>query len=155
VINRIEAWIKETNRKYQSQRYSCSALETEFNGFYPSQLLKESYFVVLDDIPKPDFPELREMGFGDFIDMPVNGITYMNTYYLDQKQANSLRLHFHELVHVVQWRILGAANFISRYMDEIQHYGYDSAPLEQMAYSLDNHYSSGGARLNVPSYVQS
>lgn len=155
MINRIEMWIDETNREYQSQRYSCSTLEAAFNGFYPSQFLKESYFVVVEEIPKPNFPELRQMGLGEFIDMPVQGITYKNTYYVSSKQVNSLRLHFHELVHIVQWGLLGAEGFINRYINEIQQFGYDSAPLEKMAYFLDHHYHSGGAPLDVPSYVQS
>lgn len=155
MINRIEEWIDETNRLYRTQRQSCSILETAFSGFYPSAFLKDSYFVVVEHIPKPNFPELRQMGLDDFIDMPVNGITYKNTYYVDQKQAINLRLHFHELVHVVQWSLLGGEGFISRYINEIQNYGYESAPLEQMAYSLDRHYLSGGKPLDVPSYVQS
>ncbi|MFC4876644.1 hypothetical protein [Microbulbifer halophilus] len=155
MINRIEEWIDDTNQKYQSQRSSCSVLESAFAGFYPSQFLQDSYFVVVDDIPKPNFPELREMGLGDFIDRPINGITYKDTYYVDRNQANNLQLHFHELVHVSQWDFLGPADFISRYINEIQVHGYDSAPLEKMAYTLDNHYFTGGAALDVPSYVQS
>lgn len=110
--------------------------------------------MVVDNIPKPDFPELRQMGLGNFIDMPVDGITYKNTYYLNQVHANNLRLHFHELVHLVQWNLLGSEEFINRYISEIQLYGYDSAPLELMAYSLDKHYSSGGKHLNIPRYVE-
>ncbi|SDN88593.1 hypothetical protein [Vreelandella arcis] len=155
MINRIENWIDETNREYQSQRYSCSTFEASFSGFYPPHFLRGSYFVVVEDIPKPNFPELRQMGLGDFIDMPVNGITYKNTYYVVPKQASTLRLHFHELVHVVQWSILGAEGFISRYINEIQSFGYNSAPLEKMAYFLDDHYHSGGSPLDVPSYVES
>lgn len=155
MINRIEDWIDETNREYQSQRHSCMTLEAAFSGFYPAQFLRDSYFVVVEHIPKPNFPELRNMGLGDFIDMPVNGITYKNTYYVLQMQANDLHLHFHELVHVVQWGLLGTDGFISRYINEIQRYGYDYAPLEQMAYSLEHHYHSGGVPLDVPSYVQS
>ena len=155
MINRIEQWIDDTNHNFQSQRISCSTFDTVFVGFYSSQFLRKSYFVLVDNIPKPDFPELRAMGLGDFIDMPVNGITYKDTYYLIQDQANNLRLNFHELVHVVQWGLLGASNFINRYIYEIQNYGYESAPLEKMAYFLDHHYSSGGASLDVPSYVQS
>lgn len=155
MINQIENWIDETNHDYRSQRCSCSTLAAAFIGFYPPQFLKDSYFVIVNHIPKPNFPELRQMGLGDFIDMPANGITYKNTYYVSQNQANNLRLHFHELVHVAQWSLLGAEGFIGRYINEIQSYGYDSAPLEQMAYSLDYHYDSGGADLDVPSYVQS
>ncbi len=155
MIDRIENWIDETNRVYRSKRRSCSIFEAEFAGFYPSTFLKESYFVVVSEIPKPNFPELREMGLGDFIDMPVNGITYKDTYYVSEESANVLRLHFHELVHVVQWGLLGAGRFISRYIGEIQHYGYDAAPLEEMAYALDEHYSTKGPYIDVPSFVQS
>ena len=41
--------------------------------------MRGSYFVVVDNIPKPNFPELREAGLDDFIDLEVNGITYKNT----------------------------------------------------------------------------
>lgn len=155
MLDRIEEWIEDTNRKHQFQRQTCSVLEAEFRGFYPTQFLKESYFVVVGDIPKPDFPELREIGLGDFIDMPARGITYMDTYYVSHKYANDLRLHFHELVHVAQWGLIGAASFISRYIAEIQRYGYDAAPLEKMAYALDQHYSAGGKKLDVLEHVQS
>jgi len=155
VINRIEQWIEEINEEHLPRRKSCVILEAEFKGFYPTQFLEDSYFVVAPEIPKPDFPELRDMGLGEFIDMQVNGVTYMNTYYLSQNNINNFRLHFHELVHVAQWGLVGAANFIGRYISEIQRYGYHAAPLEEMAYALDQHYSSGGSHLDVPSYVQS
>lgn len=155
MINRIEEWIDSTNTAYQTQRQSCSAFNSKFSGFYSARFLEGSYFVVVDNIPKPDFPELREIGLGDFIDMEVNGITYKNTYYIDKRCAGELRLHFHELVHVVQWDLLGAECFINRYIGEIQTHGYDDAPLERMAYALDRHYSQGGKPMDVPSYVQS
>ncbi|WP_034637819.1 hypothetical protein [Chitinivibrio alkaliphilus] len=155
MIDRIENWIDETNRVYRSKRRSCSIFEAEFAGFYPYPFLKESYFVVVAEIPKPNFPELREMGLGDLIDMPVSGTTYKDTYYVSEEFANVLRLHFHELVHVVQWGLLGAGSFISRYISEIQQCGYNAAPLEKMAYTLDKHYSTGGSHIDVPGFVQS
>jgi len=71
---------------------------------------------VIGEIPKPDFPELRERGLGDFIDMEVEGITYDDTYYVKAGAANELRLHFHELVHVAQWRELTPKGFMERYI---------------------------------------
>lgn len=155
MINRIEQWIKETNRLHQDQRQSCSVFEDEFRGFYSPDFLRTSYFVIVDSLPKPDLPELRQMGFGGFIDMPAAAITYMDTYYVSRPHADNLRLHFHELVHVVQWELLGITNFITRYMLEIQTHGYHQAPLERMAYTLDQHYASGGERLDVSTYVRS
>ncbi|BFM06903.1 hypothetical protein [Halioxenophilus aromaticivorans] len=155
MIKRIETWIDSINAKYQPQRKPCSIFADEFSGFYSEQFLEDSYFVVIEETPKPNFPELRSVGLGDFIDMEVNGITYKNTYYVHPRCTGELRLHFHELVHVAQWKLLGAQHFITRYISEMQNYGYRDAPLEQMAYTLDGHYSQGGAPVDVANYVQS
>jgi hypothetical protein len=94
------------------------------------------------------------MGLGDFFDMPINGITYKKTYYIHPDIEYNLKIHFHELVHVVQRNLLGAKRFISRYINELQRYGYESAPLEKMAYFLDEYYNSGGKKIDVNSYVE-
>ena len=155
VIDKIDNWINETNKEYAGARISCARFENVFSGFYPPETLKDAYFVVADSVPKPDYPELRSLGFGNFIDMPVRGITYKNTYYITRGEECDLQLHFHELVHVVQWEQLGASNFISRYMQEILNHGYDEAPLEKMAYSLDRHYAAGRMKMDIPSFVAS
>src|SRR5205823_9640324 len=36
--------------------------------------------------------------------MDAGGITYLNTYFVRADQSHSASLHFHELVHVIQWR---------------------------------------------------
>ncbi len=69
-------------------------------------------------------------------------------------QAGSLDLHFHELVHVLQWQYLGAKAFISRYINEVQTLGYEAAPLEKMAYSLGDYFARKEKPFDIPSYVQ-
>ena len=96
MIEGIEEWIHQVNSSHKKVRRSCSVLEEYFSGFYSPDFLKTAFFVVTDEIPKPDFPELREAGLGDFIDMNVGGITYNDTYYIKVEAANELRLHFHE-----------------------------------------------------------
>ena len=154
MIDKVELWISQTNTDYKEERQSCAIFRDQFEGFYSLDILSTSYFVVTDDIPKPDFPELRQAGFGSFIDMSVSGITYNDTYYVERKAAQELRLHFHELVHVLQWRLLTPQGFINRYIREIQSYGYDNAPLEKMAYTLDAHYLAKGQPLNVELFVR-
>lgn len=63
-------------------------------------------------------------------------------------------LHFHELVHVVQWRELAPQGFIERYIREIQDFEYDNAPLEKLAYALDGYYQSKGRHLSVEQFVR-
>lgn len=154
MLYQIEKWIDQTNIAYQEQRLSCSKFSDEFKGFYPLEFLQQSYFVIVDKIPKPNFPELRQMGLGDFIDMEVHGITYKNTYYVLPQYADNLRLHFHELVHVAQWGLLGAIPFMERYITEIQTSGYHEAPLEKIAYAFDAHFANGGERINVLNYLE-
>ena len=154
MIKEIESWIDETIESHLSHRVSCKCFAMEFNGFYPIEFLSRSYYVVTEQIPKPDFPELRQAGLGDFIDRPLAGITYKDTYFIEKKHESDLELHFHELVHVVQWQALGASNFISRYISEIQQYGYEESPLERMAYGLQNAYSKKVHPFNVPDYVK-
>jgi hypothetical protein len=154
MLARLEQWIDQTNFDYRQNRICCEHLHDEFNGFYPLSFLQETFYVVVDVIPKPDFPELRAIGLGDFIDMPVDGITYKNTYFVLPQFAQNLRLHFHELVHVAQWSHLGAETFITNYINEIQTYGYDYAPLETMAKNADTHFTNNGFdKFNVPDYV--
>ncbi|MBM7455673.1 hypothetical protein HNR62_001545 [Oceanisphaera litoralis] len=153
MLHKIEQWIDQTNLEYQGQRISCSKFFDDFSGFYSLEFLQQAYFVVVDTIPKPNFPELRQMGLGNFIDMEVHGITYKNTYYILPHLASNLRLHFHELVHVAQWGYLGAIPFIERYITEIKTVGYGEAPLEKMAYGFDSHFTNGGEKIDVPNYV--
>ncbi len=154
MINKIENWIDETLRDHLDKRVSCDCFATAFNGFYPTAFLSKSYYVVVDEIPKPDFTELREAGLGDFIDMAVDGITYKDTYFISRGCENNLELHFHELVHVLQWEILGVSDFINRYIEEVNQHGYEFSPLEKMAYALQDCFRNKVSSFSVPDYIK-
>lgn len=154
VIDKVEEWINKLNSSHKDVRQSCSVFEENFKDFYSPDFLKTAFFVVTDEIPKPNFPELREVGLGDFIDMDVEGITYKDTYYVKQGAVNEFRVHFHELVHVAQWRELAPQGFIERYIREILDFGYDEAPLEKMAYALDGNYQKQGKHFSVEQFVR-
>ena len=154
MLNKIDNWIDQTLKNYSDQAVSCEKFCSQFNGFYPSDFLSNSYYVAIDQLPKPDFPELRQAGFGSFIDMDSVGITYKNTYFIKKGYEGDIALHFHELVHVLQWQNLGAVLFIQRYMEEIIRFGYRNAPLEKMAYDLQDHFSMKKEPLSVLNYVQ-
>jgi hypothetical protein len=154
MLERIENWIDATLQKYETSSISCNRFSSLFNGFYTIEFLSSSYYVIVDEIPVPDFPELREAGLSEVLDMDMNGITYKNTYFLKSASAQNLDIHFHELVHVAQWQALGSTEFINRYIGEIQEFTYDQAPLEKMAYSLEAHFSKRRKPFDVPMHVQ-
>ncbi len=149
LIRKIENWIDETLEFHFDQMIPCKQFSSSFDGFFSEEFLAKCFYVVVDELPKPDFPELREAGFGDFIDNDHAGITYKNCYFVKSEQEDNLFLHFHEIVHVGQWEILGAEKFIKMYMDELIKYGYDDAPLEQIAKAFEYHYASQSEPLDV------
>lgn len=156
MIDLVESWIDETNHSYRNKRRSCSTFEQVFKGFYSPNFLSSSYFVVVESLPTPDLQQLRDEGLGDFLDGDFDGITYKDTYYLLPHAVDNINIHFHELVHVMQWRELTAKGFIQRYISEMQTYGYGrQAPLEGMAYGLEDHFKGGQPPLDIERHVRS
>ena len=154
LIKKSEAWIEKTLREYSAQYNTCEVFKESFNGFYTAKFLAGQFYVVVDEIPRPDFPELRQGKLREFLLMKPVGITYKNVYFVKPEHKDDLRLHFHELVHVAQWSVLGSTNFIRRYIEEILTYGYLSSPLEVMAYELDAHFSNHRSVIDILDYVK-
>ncbi|KUJ73964.1 hypothetical protein AVO42_00655 [Thiomicrospira sp. XS5] len=140
LFKKIENWIQQLNTSHKQVRRSCANFDSYFEGFYSPEFLKKAYFVVTEEVPKPDYPELQEAGLGEFLELDAHGITYGDTYYIKKSHARNAALHFHELVHVCQYQNLTQQGFIKRYIQEIQYFGYDESPLEKMAYQLEDHY---------------
>ena len=67
------------------------------------------------DLPKIPFAELGLSEFASFGDMPASGIAYGDTYFVLPEPARKASLHFHELIHVIQWRELGIDDFLLAY----------------------------------------
>ncbi|MCG8524148.1 MAG: hypothetical protein MI744_18240 [Pseudomonadales bacterium] len=154
MLDLVESWIDQTNHSYRKERRSCSIFEQVFKGFYSPIFLSSSYFVIVDSLPTPDFQQLRDAGLGDFLDGDFDGITYKDTYYLLPHAASRINIHFHELVHVIQWRALTATGFVQRYISEMQAYGYGrQAPLEAMAYGLEDSFEDGRPPLDIERHV--
>ncbi len=155
MMEMIEGWIDSTLERHAADRVSCEGLATSLEGYFSREFLAGSYFVITDELPRPDFPELHALGLGEFLGLDADGITYKNTYFIRPALADKVDLHFHELVHVAQWRQLGAPVFIERYVRELLQFGYQRAPLEVMAYSLQRYFCVGyGKPVDVPQRVQ-
>ncbi|ART82907.1 hypothetical protein CBP31_09940 [Oceanisphaera profunda] len=136
----IKSWITATNLAHQHKRHSCSQLGTHFAGFFSPELLSSAGFVIVDELPRPPIDVIMQLGLGQLLNPNAVGITLDDTYYLKPKAAGQLRVHFHELVHVLQWQALGQASFIKRYISEVIKYGYRQAPLEEKAYGFEDRF---------------
>lgn len=109
---------------------------------YPKELLESTRVVMVDEIC---YPPLEQFGLGDFKSLQEttwSGITFDNVYYL-RRDVVSPALHFHELVHVVQYQRLGLEQFLWAYSVGIALHRYEDSPLEKMAYDLQLEFEHG------------
>ena len=108
-------------------------------------------------VPRVPMPPLSAMGldrFSDFERMDAGGITYLNTYFARADQSHSESLHFHELVHVIQWRLLGPEQFLALYADGLERFGYRRSPLEVMAFRLQGRFQREAQPFSVDAACQ-
>lgn len=143
----IRQWIDDLLNSYRSQ--TTAVIDLAFPTLpqlFPIDLLQKTKVVILNG--KIPYSPLSSIGFPDFAsleNMAFSGVTYKDTYFLNQAYRQE-SLHFHELVHVVQWDTLGVDNFLRAYGVGILQYGYQNSPLEQMAYSLQRGFEKGSLR---------
>jgi len=149
----VREWIKDVLEEHKEQAIPVINLAfPKLQKVFPLDLLKKAKVVVVTG--KVPFPPLSRMGLPELEqmeNMSMDGITYVDTFFINHlRQTESL--HFHELVHVVQWERLGVDNFLLAYGVGLMQSGnlyqtfedvYLNSPLEQMAYSLQEGFDRG------------
>ena len=121
---------------------------------FPSGLLEKAKAVVVNG--KVPFPPLGRMGLPEFAqmeNMSMAGMTYKDTFFVNHLHQTE-SLHFHELIHVVQWERLGVDNFLLAYGAGLMQFGYQNSPLEQMAYSLQEGFDCGSLPTGIIELIQ-
>ena len=82
--------------------------------------------------------------FAEFERGDYDGVTYLDTFFVKRRSAAAERLHFHELIHVVQWRSLGPEAYLAAYAAGLENFGYRDSPLESMAYNAEASFLESG-----------
>ena len=116
--------------------------------YFGHAVLQTSRFAWVDEIPNPDFYDaLEQAGQPRPLDFRLmSAITFVDTIVVSRSQfegpASWRPLLFHELVHVVQYRVLGLDRFVADYVGGWARNGffYESIPLEAMAYALQGRF---------------
>ncbi|HYG35017.1 MAG TPA: hypothetical protein VEC99_09550 [Clostridia bacterium] len=130
-------WVQSTLDEHQDLARPVSSFAFErLSRFYDAGTLANSKVVVLEKVPVPPLSRMGLDRFREFERMSSAGITYLDTYFLRSDHAQDESLHFHELVHVIQWQLLGPEKFLAKYADGLERFGYRNSPLEVMAYDL-------------------
>lgn len=139
----LRAWIDRLLHKYAHQTRFVSALGfTRLASCFPTELLARANVAMVDRVP---FPPVADFGLPEFAPLQIeaiSGITFKNTFFLRQGCASE-SLHFHEMVHVIQWARLGVEKFLLAYGLGLLAHGYEQSPLEKTAYDLQRRFDSG------------
>lgn len=151
---KVMGWIQETLLEYQ--RLTRPVAFKKFQRlplyFSPAQIEATKY-VIVDRIPIPPLSSIGLSRFAEFERGDYGGITYLDTYFLKRAGADDESLHFHEMVHVVQWRVLGAERFLALYANGLEEFGYRNSPLEKMAYDAQELFDHSAAVFDAEKLV--
>jgi hypothetical protein len=141
----VQHWIDERLARNRSNAVRVSTLPFErLKYFYSAGTLERAWCVVIDEVPVPPLSRLGLPGFEEFERASPQGITYQDLYFVRRDQANDEGLHFHELVHTIQWRQLGPEKFLEAYaLGYLNAGGYGDNPFEQIAYQLQDEFLRG------------
>jgi hypothetical protein len=133
-LPKVEHWIDELHAKHiQQTRLASQAGLSRVSACMPAALLTSARVATVDTIP---FPPVAAYGLPEFqpmAEMPLAGITFRDMYFVSQPYATEA-IHFHELIHVVQWKTLGGRPFLLTYVLGIIQHGYAASPLEAIAF---------------------
>jgi hypothetical protein len=154
-LPKVREWIDDLLARHRSKATRVSRLPfARLPHFYARDTLDNAFVVEVDTLPVPPLSALGLAGFEDFERMSGDGITYQDVYFVRSAQAHDEALHFHELVHIVQWRNLGAEQFTTTYaLAHLLNGGYDDNPFEKIAYRLQGEFERGSQPFSVEPLV--
>jgi hypothetical protein len=135
LLSDIQKWIEHTLVEYEAQMQPVAAAQLErLNQYYPNTVLQRVQRVIVDRCPIPplavaNIPQLAEIERWD-----IKGIPWVNTIFIRRDLAGWDAVHFHELLHIIQWENLGTERYLTAWAIGTVTRGYRDNPLEEMAF---------------------
>jgi hypothetical protein len=121
--------------------------------YFTEETLTSTKVVLLDPLPLPPLSSMGLAHFADFERSNFEGVTYIDTFFLKPTQSKNESIHFHELVHIIQWRLLRPDGFLLAYANGLERFGYRQSPLEAMAYDAETAFDRSTAIFDVEKMV--
>ncbi len=120
-------------------------------AYFDPEILVSARIRLVVFIENPQFySDIIRLGIPNLIDFrQMAGITFIDCILISKKftyeQQSWTSLLFHEMVHVVQYRVLGAKHFMELYVIGWVQNGFEYAriPLEMQAYNLQKKFDEG------------
>jgi len=143
----IRSWIDRTLAAFEKEARPVAAIiETcgfrRLPDYFDAAFLSRVRCVAVERVPVPPLASMGLRLFAGVESKHYAGITYGDTYFVDRRYDRSESLHFHEMIHAVQWDCLGFDRFLLAYARGLLRYGYARSPLEVMAYDHQRRFET-------------
>jgi hypothetical protein len=149
----VRAWIDALRAQHASHRVTIASLGfSRLPLYFSPALLDEVSVVPVTKIPFPPLAEFELTEMTDIVRLGLAAITFGDTIYVHQSLRTE-SIHFHELVHALQWRTLGVDRFLLTYGTHLLTHGYAHNPLEAMSYDLQSQFDRNIAIPNLEATV--
>jgi len=149
-----EAWIEDLLAAHRAD--SVRVIDTEFGrlrDYFPASLLEAARVATVEELPVLPVAHYGVPEFEAMANMPAAAITFGNMFFLRDGDSSE-GIHFHELVHVVQWRVLGVRDFLLTYAAGLLQHGYADSPLEAIAFELQGRFDHREPIENILALVE-
>jgi hypothetical protein len=148
-------WIRQTVAAHADRAMPVGGFGfPRLPAYFSPALLASARVVLVETLPMPPLSQMGLTQFTEWERIEYGGITYLDTYFVTQNELANEPLHFHELVHVLQWRLLGPERFIALYAEGLEKFGYRSSPLEVIADDLENRFRNSTKAFDAEAEVR-
>jgi len=150
-------WINTVLEVSKNQAVPVLSLEfPRLNNLLPNDLLARTKVVLVPgQVPIPSFADMGLPNVGNISNQHLSGVTYKDTFFINESLRYAEGLYFHELVHAIQWEHLGEADFLLTYGATLYQYGYENNPFELMAYKYQNKFDTNSLSPLVVDQIKS
>lgn len=155
-------WIRAERDLHRSDGEQISEADRHrFGAYFPLDLLDRARVVTVEGFENPDFFSLfKEYGEPHPVDLRrARALALVDTIVVaraSSRGAQRDRLLFHELVHLMQYEVLGLEQYMAGYVESWAENGrrYRDISHEKQAFELAARFASGSAPFSVEEEVR-
>lgn len=156
------AWVRSEREAYRPRALPLSDEErSRLGGYFPREVLDRARVATVKGFENPEFFSVFAT-YGEPIPVDLrraSGLALVDTILMARAVGGASsrdRLLFHELVHLVQYQVLGLEAYIEGYVESWAENGrsYRSIPHESQAFELASRFSSGAEPFSVEREVR-
>ena len=143
LLSNTQKWIGHTLAAHKAQMEPVAAAQLErLNQYYPKTVLQRVQRVIVDRCPIPPLDIIGVPQLAEIENWDIKGIPWVNTIFIRRDLASWDAVHFHELLHIIQWEILGTERYLTAWAIGTVTRGYRDNPLEEMAFRHQARFES-------------